>query len=317
MKKLLPLMIFPYVNLIYLLTMLFLLSSNSVSEDLLLIVGLSLAVIYMVITMVLILHQIYLSLKGKTQLYECAKYNMIVKLLHIPAYIFYFLLGMLGIIMGVWGIVIVLYVMFIDFLTITLSGIYSLASSYQIYKAKIHSNRITLLLAVSNFIYCLDICAAIYYFFIAKSKNIEIEAEDNQIIYDKRSIISIISTLIGSIGVGINISLSEVLYPEISELTNCPLWYQLMLYLSLGIIFLGIILSILFKNRGNTSFMEIMIEAVVLSLGLIFITFAFARIERNVKTFIICFGAILFLMGLFAGISSLIGILKKPKVESL
>ena len=52
MKKLLPLMIFPYVNLIYLLTMLFLLSSNSVSEDLLLIVGLSLAVIYMVIMMI-------------------------------------------------------------------------------------------------------------------------------------------------------------------------------------------------------------------------------------------------------------------------
>ena len=42
-------------------------------------------------------------------------------------------------------------------------------------------------------------------------------------------------TLIGSIHVGIGILLNELAYPNIDELTSCPIGYQIYFYISIGV----------------------------------------------------------------------------------
>ena len=68
---------------------------------------------------------------------------------------------------------------------------------------------------------------------------------------NKLSIISFILTFIGGSIFGICIVLSEILYPNIDEFVNTPFEYQICFFISIFIAFVGIIMSIFFRNKAN------------------------------------------------------------------
>lgn len=127
--------------------------------------------------------------------------------------------------------------------------------------------------------------------------------------------IAFLLTLIGSINVGIGILLSELAYPNIDELTSCPIGYQIYFYISIGVSLLGIIMSILFKRKTKYTMIAIIIEAVFIVLGFILLCCALSRIESYVLDVLICVGGLMMSIGLFTIVSSLIGRCRTIKKE--
>ncbi len=64
---------------------------------------------------------------GNITAFDSVKLNKTIKMAHIPAYIFHFLLGIAGLFLSIWGIGFILWAIIIDLLTISISG--SIAAS--------------------------------------------------------------------------------------------------------------------------------------------------------------------------------------------
>ncbi len=126
------------------------------------------------------------------------------------------------------------------------------------------------------------------------------------------AIISQVLILLGALGVGVMLILSELLYPSIEEFSLCPPWYRAAMYVSLFVITIGIVGCAFFKNRRNTSKDEFHVALIIFLIGFsLSIGFALARNEAYWKDVVICIGGALCSVGLFSGIGSLIGLLKK------
>jgi hypothetical protein len=89
---------------------------------------------------------------------------MIIKLVHIPAYIIHFILGALGTLASVWGIGFVLWAIIIDLITIALSGTHMLSCVISIIKHKTANTAISVVAAILSYIYCIDVVVAIVYY---------------------------------------------------------------------------------------------------------------------------------------------------------
>lgn len=123
--------------------------------------------------------------------------------------------------------------------------------------------------------------------------------------------ISFLITFLGSLGLGINIILSELLYPNIDDFFDTPKWYQIFMYISLVIIVIGLILSIIFRNKGNINSKEIIIEIIIMGIGFVMMLFTLSGNETYVKDLIFVFGGALNGIGTILMISTLIGKSKK------
>ena len=88
--------------------------------------------------------------------------NMIIKLVHIPAFIFHFVVGIFSSLLSVWGIGFVTAVVVIDLITIIVSGTHSVITVVTIYKQKKVSLKVAIICAICSYIYCVDIAVAIY-----------------------------------------------------------------------------------------------------------------------------------------------------------
>ena len=109
--------------------------------------------------------------KGHVPSEKLAKLNMIIKLVHIPAYIIHFVLGMLGTLASIWGIGFVLWAIIIDLITIALSGTHMLSCVIGIIKQKGANTAISVVAAVLSYIYCIDVIVSIaYYVYIRNRK---------------------------------------------------------------------------------------------------------------------------------------------------
>ena len=102
--------------------------------------------------------------KGHVPPEKLARLNMIIKLVHIPAYIIHFVLGMLGTLASIWGIGFVLWAIIIDLITIALSGTHMLSCVIGIIKQKGANTAISVVAAVLSYIYCIDVLVAILYY---------------------------------------------------------------------------------------------------------------------------------------------------------
>lgn len=162
--KMLPVMLYPYTYLLCLIIYGFAISQNenlgSAGISVLRIV----AIIYNLYSFIIVIMNAVQTGIGKYTGYEAAKMNLLIKGVQIPAYIFHFLLGMAGSLMSVWGIGFILWAIFIDVLTITLTGINAIGCSIRMYKEGIYSKGKSVLLGVLNFVFCIDFVVAVIYF---------------------------------------------------------------------------------------------------------------------------------------------------------
>ena len=172
--KALPIILYPYIYMFCLLGY-FLAMSNSPDEyktsNTFLIVLIFIAVICNLYSFITSFSFIFSAKKGKYTGKELAKLNMIIKVVQIPAYIIHFCLGLLGLIMSVWGIPIILWAIFIDFITIVLSGTVGISAAISAQKENTLSTGQAVLFSILGFVYCVDVFISIFLFIRVKREN--------------------------------------------------------------------------------------------------------------------------------------------------
>ncbi len=184
MKKyflMIPLMIFPYAYLLWMLSMYFTSETLKIAfgeNDAASNVWLGVAVVYVIYVLFIVFYNCTVSARGKYTAYESAKINLFVKGIQVPAYIFHFILGMMGFVMSVWGIGIIMVVVIVDLVTIILTGISSIGCTIRMKKEKVLNGPLSILLGIGCFLYVVDVAVAFVYFFKARkhSKKPEIQA---------------------------------------------------------------------------------------------------------------------------------------------
>lgn len=174
--KALPIIFYPYIYMIYFLGY-FLVASNSSGQnktsEIFLIVLLVLAVVCNLYSFITSFSFIHSAKKGKYSAKQLTKLNMIIKTVQIPAYIIHFCLGLLGLIMSVWGIPIILWAIFIDFITIVLSGVVGISANIGAKKENILSSGQAVLFSILGFVYCVDVFISILLYIRVKRKIIK------------------------------------------------------------------------------------------------------------------------------------------------
>lgn len=166
--KMIPIMFYPYAYIIPLFIMIVSNDSNYFEQILfgIFVYGI---VLHILVIFVAIYNSV-VSACGKYSVVEAAKINMITKCVQIPAYIFHFCLGLLGLIMSVWGIGIILFVVVVDLITIFFTGVSAIGLSVLMSKTKTIDTVFAVLGGIASFMYCIDIVVAITYYLIAKIK---------------------------------------------------------------------------------------------------------------------------------------------------
>lgn len=167
--KMLPVILYPYMYVIFLIG-LFL--TSKISEDIAEkgIDNLNvIALIYNVYCFVIVIINAVCMVKGSMTTTEVARMNLIIKCVQIPAYITHFILGLVGFFLGIWGIGLLLWAIFIDVATICFTGINSIGCSIRMYKDKVFSRCKSIFMGIGCFLFCIDIAIAIIYYIKAIS----------------------------------------------------------------------------------------------------------------------------------------------------
>ncbi len=179
--KLLPLILYPYAYLIW-----FILSLvfsdivdtfetkvqevfNSTDIDFFKI----LFIVYNVYVVIIVIYNVIKTSGNKYTVYEVTKMNMVVKGWQIPAYIFHFLMGLVGLLMGIWGIAFFLIASTVDVLTIAFSGVNAIGCAIKLARERIIHPVVAVLMAVGSFIFCLDVIIAVVYVVLGKRNEIK------------------------------------------------------------------------------------------------------------------------------------------------
>ncbi len=92
---------------------------------------------------------------------ELARENITVKLIHVPAYIFHFALGIVGLMMSVWGIGLIMWAIMVDFVAIALSGTIGLSAALRCKRECLLTAKAAIACALLSFIFCADVAAAV------------------------------------------------------------------------------------------------------------------------------------------------------------
>ena len=163
---LLPVMFYPYIYMICVATFSYI-NDVSVSDelgDISIRVLLVIAAICNLYVLIVVVVNLIRASKGKCNAIELVKLNMIIKLVHIPAFVFHFLLGMFGVAACLWGIGFVMWAILIDLLTIGLTGMIGLSASVSCRKEGMLTKPMAFLYAVLSYIYCVDVISAIVFY---------------------------------------------------------------------------------------------------------------------------------------------------------
>lgn len=100
------------------------------------------------------------SLANKREILDVLRINMIIKLIHIPAYLFIFVVGLLCMItIFTFGITIVL--MIFDGATIVLSGLIGLGGVIRSLRENKISIKVAVIHGILQFVFCADIISSI------------------------------------------------------------------------------------------------------------------------------------------------------------
>ncbi|MCM1334467.1 MAG: hypothetical protein NC084_01220 [Bacteroides sp.] len=133
--------------------------------------GLIAAVLYNVWVLILALWSAIGGLKRHTPA-DAAKMSLAVKGWQIPAYLFNFLLGGLGLLANIWGIGFIALAVTVDLLTIALSGLFAVGTVRRLKKEGLLSRGTAILAGIGSFVYCVDVVVAIALVVAAKKRAI-------------------------------------------------------------------------------------------------------------------------------------------------
>lgn len=118
----------------------------------------------------------------------------------------------------------------------------------------------------------------------------------------------------GAATVGVMLILSETLYYEIEDFSLLPLWYKLVMLAGFLAVLAGLVGCLFTKNRLNTTRIEIKLNLCLFAAGFVLmLIFALLPTEARWAAVMIGIGGAVSTVGLFSGIASLIGFMKKPK----
>lgn len=126
-------------------------------------------------------------------------------------------------------------------------------------------------------------------------------------------------TVVGSAAVGAGLLLSEILFAEIEEFSECPQWYRAFFWLSLCLAVTGTLgCAIVKKPLSGRLFVKYLKEQYfyfgVMAVGfVIMVAAAFIEPESFALDVTICFGGALCSFGLFAFIGASVGFLLAAK----
>lgn len=174
--KFISVMLYPYIYMIILaLYMVISITlSDAIDLDSFGLIGLlAVGIVYNLYTIISVIVNIVRAKKGMISSRELCRKNMIAKLVHIPAYIFHFILGMIGSLASVWGIGVVMWAIIIDLITIVMSGTLGVGASVSLKKEKAVPSFVATLLSIGGYIYCLDVIVAIVMNTVSKKKSVE------------------------------------------------------------------------------------------------------------------------------------------------
>lgn len=118
-----------------------------------------------------------MAAKGKYKAVSLARMNMIIKLVHIPAYLLHFAIGIMGLLLGIFGFGFIFWAILIDLLTIGLSGMVGISACVSARKEGLISKSAAVLYAFMSFTYCVDFIFAIVLFVKSRKSKVAIEKE--------------------------------------------------------------------------------------------------------------------------------------------
>lgn len=123
--------------------------------------------------------------------------------------------------------------------------------------------------------------------------------------YKKQKTLALIFTtvvFVGAAAVGVLLVLSEVLYGQIEEFALLPLGYRITMYVSLILVFGGLIGCGFTKNRQNTTQTELTINIAMFFIGFtLSLFFALCRAEGYWNNVFICIGGAISSVAFFSG----------------
>ncbi len=167
--RLLPVILYPYAYLIIMLIYIPLFSEKEYAFNILLVVG----IIYNLYSLIITIINAVQTARGRYTAHQAAKMNLVIKGVQIPAYMFHFLVGMVGALMSVWGIGFILWAILIDILTIALTGINAIGCCIRMCKEGMLSKGKSVFFALCSFVFCIDVVVAIILYIMVKKKTIE------------------------------------------------------------------------------------------------------------------------------------------------
>lgn len=176
--KMIPLIFYPYAYMVVIILM-FTGIDDVENFDFGLFIGIY-AILVHALSLISIIINIINSLRGKYTPKQIAKINLITKCFQIPAYLVNFFLGLLGLLMSVWGIIVIVFVVVVDFLTILQTGINALGVIRVFKKKNVLDKTICTLFGFLSFIYVIDVIIAI----ICYIKALQFKEENTNINYD-------------------------------------------------------------------------------------------------------------------------------------
>lgn len=162
----LPLMIYPYIYLLYLIAAFVITGVTNLydKEQLLdvlmqILTGAVFVVFHLLVLVDTVAGAVCINRACYTAA-DAAKVNLTVKVIHIPAYLFHFVLGVLGCALSVWGVGFILYAIVVDLIAIALTGTHAVGCVVKMRRGHALNTFETVLAAVASYIYVVDLIVA-------------------------------------------------------------------------------------------------------------------------------------------------------------
>jgi hypothetical protein len=162
--KMLPVMLYPYAYLIPLITLFATPAEGDNMANVYMFVFVYGIIIHIVVLGMAIYNAIVTANSSKYDAFLDSQLNLITKGVQIPAYIFHFVLALVGLGMSIWGIGVIAFAIIVDFLSILMTGISSIGLHVRLGKDKIVKKKTAFWLGFGSFIYCIDVGIAIFDF---------------------------------------------------------------------------------------------------------------------------------------------------------